>query len=175
MIRFIPPLLIAAVAVLLTGCSATWQLRAKCTTAQQCEVEGTIGGSFIVEKSGISLPIDVSSTVISVAGSTISVPASGMVTLRAVNSSSGSTVGVFSNGWVRNGSEIRFASPAAVNAWASSMYGATALEFSLDSFPVQAPQGLNVFSASLSHAGLVRAGQTTYWNAGCTQFYCDEP
>lgn len=174
--RFSAPFALS-IALLLTGCGGTWELRAKCTTAQLCEIEGEIGGTFLVQKSGGTgtVPIDVSSTRISVAGSTVLLQPTGMVTLRALNSTSGVTVGVMSTAWIRVGDEIRFTSPAAVNAWGNSMFGADSLEFQLDPFPAITTPGENAISARLIHAGQVRAGQSTYWNNNCEQFHCIEP
>lgn len=110
------------------------------------------------------------------AGSTVSLPASGTAALRAVNSATGATVGITSAGWTRIGTEIRFTSPAAVNAWGNAQIGADALEFELDSFAVSSAPGQNELSVTLLHQGQVRAAQTTLWNSGCGNFhYCDEP
>jgi len=170
----LPPPLVLSIVLLLTGCDAEWRVRAECSTRNQCSVSGEISGRIHRKSSGVIVPsIDVSSTVISIEGSTVSLPFEGIVTLKAMNSATGATIGVSTQSWSRVGTQIRFSSPLAVNAWANSQQGADSLAFELDPVSVVASQGSNELSVVLVHDGQARAAQSTFWTSNCSALQYD--
>lgn len=162
-----------------TGCSGTkWWVGGKCQSGKGCEVEGSIEGvikssasSLVARIHGATETFDAASFSLDMAGSTLTVPASGLVTIHLVESTSGAIVTSGTVPWRRDGSTIVLSDPDAVNRWALDHGGhADSLTYKLHPFPASSAYGElqvtsmyeGVANASATIIGAGSAGSCRY-------------
>lgn len=162
--------LMAAVAA--TGCAGSkWRVSGKCQSGKGCEVEGSIEG--VIKSSGANLVarlyesrevFDAASFSLDISGSTLSVPAQGLVTVNLVDSGSGATVTSATVPWRRDGTSIVLSNPDAVNQWALAHGGsADSLNYKLHPFPT--PSNYGELQVTSMYEGVTNASATIV-NAG---------
>lgn len=167
--RLIPLILIASIPLMGMSCSGVqWKVTAKCKTGGECEVGGEMGGTLPKQKGSLldmlylsGDTIDAAAFAIDVSDSSVSVPNTGNVTVRLVDSANNSTVASQNFPWVLNGSSIVLSDPNAVNNWAMQ-YGGNADTVKYDLSPFQTTQqvGTNTFVAEAIYDGDTRASDT---------------
>lgn len=172
--------LVAASTFGLSGCAGTTEIRASasCQSGAGCKAEASVvwksqPKSVITgktQRSGLAAVTSSSTTgdaglfVIDTSGSTTAIPSTGSVTLALSSSFSGAVLAARTFGWVRSGTEIRLADPAAVNSWLdANSGGADTLDYDLTPFTPTTVEGLNTFATQSVYAGEVVAASTYTW------------
>ena len=167
--RIIALMLLAAIPLMGFSCAGTsWKVTGKCKTGGECEIGGEIGGTLPKQKQTLlesiffaGDTIDAGSFNVDVSESSVSVPNTGNVTVRLVDSASSSIVASSNFPWVLNGASIVLANPTAVNDWAMQ-YGGTADSVQYDLSPFQTTQdmGINILAVAAIYDESVRATDT---------------
>lgn len=159
-------------AFILSGCAMkTMKAYGECSGKQtgggECKIgmeviwEGDGGGKKSIYNSLLStldvLP-DAASFELDTSGSTIPYPSNGSVVLRVKNSSTGAISASQTFAWIRTGTVIRVADPAAVNAWIYSNVGSgDSLSYDLAPFHSAYGNGLQVIAGQAKQEGITKA------------------
>lgn len=179
-------ILVPMMMVTVSGCAGTsWAIKGKCSSGGDCELSGEVGGTFNAEGddkipmlkrlvASYSVP-DAAALEIDVSGSNVQIPASGLVTIQLLDSSSGIVQAVGTFEWVKSGSKIRLANVNAVNSWALANGGsADSFKYDLHRFQTQGSQGVNTLQVAAQYEGVTKATSTTGWyrgrNNGCPDY-----
>lgn len=101
---------------------------------------------------------------VDVSQSNVTVPAHGSVTIKLVNSSTGSVLASRTFGWTRTGTTIKLSDPSAVNSWAQQNgSGADAVKYQMAAFSTSQNQGLNTLTMTDEYDGQIQASASTTW------------
>ncbi|MDX2299873.1 MAG: hypothetical protein NW204_09125 [Xanthomonadaceae bacterium] len=162
----------------LSGCSGVgWSVKGTCT-GSNCSVSGEIHGgpqqklmadgrqdTYLTAATASNLlEVDASAVVIDTSNSSIAIPASGNLTLKLVNSTSGYTLAARTFSWVKHGSEITLADPNSANVWIQENgVNADDLQYELAPFAIAEESGSNTFVTAVSYAGETQASSTFTW------------
>ena len=173
---FVATALLAMVGAL-TGCEGSWKINGECTTKSQCKIGGEIGGKFVVEKGFPASALqsimasgqvfDAAQFSIGLEGTSVGVPDAGMVTVKLIESSSGTVHAARAFPWSRRGGKLVLQDPDVVNDWAyASAGGSDGIAYELHPFSVVGAGSSNVLSLAVKYEGATRATSSTTWSAG---------
>lgn len=175
--RIIAVIFLATIPLMGFSCAGvTWKVTGKCKTGGECEVGGEMGGTLPKQKQTLletiffaGDTIDAGSFNVDVSESSVSVPNTGNVTVRLVESASNSIVASSNFPWVLNGTRIVLANPTTVNDWAMQ-YGGTADLVRYDLSPFQTTQevGTNTLAVAAIYEESVRATDTETFRGTAT-------
>ena len=144
----------------------------KCRSGEGCEVGGEISGTLPLAPKGDFAKavaagigsIDAGAFTLDVGDSTVTVPATGDVTVELIDSSTGLAQASRVFPWVRSGTVIRLQDPATVNAWAQASAGsADSVEYNLHKFQTDETPGWNTLAVASIYEGQTEAYATTTW------------
>lgn len=174
-------------ALMLSACSGTWEAEATCSSSGPCSVTGRVKGTFksaVDQGSTILQMIAQSASVmdaaqfsIDVSGSTVIVPANGLVTIKLIHSQTGAIQAQNTFSWVKSGTDLVLVNPNAVNSWAMSQGGtADSMDYALHPFTVSQGPGSNQLQAATQYEGTTYASAVSVWsrNGGNCGFTCEQ-
>ena len=151
---------------------AQYKVSGECSTGGGCTVGGEVSGTLPLAPKGefaamvaaVIGSVDAGSFTLDVSDSSVTVPASGYVTVDLVDSASGMTQASRVFPWIRSGTFITLGDPAAVNAWATTNAGnADSVEYNLHQFQTVESSGWNTLALAAEYEGMTEAFATTTW------------
>lgn len=151
---------------------AQYKVSGECSTGGNCTVRGEISGTLPLAPkgelaammAGVIGSVDAGSFSLDVSDSSVTVPATGYVTVSLVDSASGMTQASKVFPWARSGSVIALSDPAAVSAWATANGGtADSVDYDLHSFQTTETPGWNTLAIAAEYEGMTEAFSTTTW------------
>lgn len=161
---------------------AQYKVSGECSTGGNCTVRGEISGTlplapkgdFAAMMASVVGSVDAGSFYLDVSDSTVTVPASGYVTVGLVDSGTGTTLASRVFPWIRSGTVITLGDPEAVNAWATSNGGiADSVKYDLHQFQAEESPGWNTLAIAAEYEGATEAFATTTWKGA--QFCPNDP
>lgn len=144
----------------------------KCRSGDGCEVGGEISGTLPLAPKGdfakalatVIGSVDAGAFTLDVSDSTVTVPTTGYVTVKLIDSSTGSVQASKVFPWIRSGTLISLADPMAVNVWAEANAGsANSVEYNLHKFQTSESPGWNTLAVASNYEGQTEAYATTTW------------
>jgi hypothetical protein len=181
--HLLPALLLLALPLMGMSCSGmSYKASADCKTGGGgCTIHGEIGGTLpfapqgIVEQTLYALTgtADAGAFSLDMSDSTVTIPATGSLTVKLINSASGITRASKNFPWKRVGTNIVLTDPNSVNAWAMNNGGdADSVDYDLLPFVTSESNGWNTLAVAANYEGETQAYATTTWKA---QFCPNDP
>ncbi|WP_162349639.1 hypothetical protein [Pseudoxanthomonas gei] len=166
-----------AITGVLAGCEGSWKVQGECTSKNQCKIGGEIGGKFLIQQrnTGSTLETLLASGIVfdaaqfslALQGTNVGLPTNGLVTIKLMDSGTGTMHAAGAFPWRLVGGSIVLANPDSVNSWAyASASGADSIGYELHPFPVTGASAANVLSMSVNYEGTTRASSSITWSGG---------
>lgn len=179
--------LLLAIPLMGMKCSAEGTVECK----SGCGVKGTVRGEWEMLRNlpggdrllALADTFDAALWVMDVSQSNVTMPATGSVTIKLVNTATGAVRASATFPWTRTGNLVKLANPNAVNTWAAQNGGdADTLTYELAQFQTSQSTGTNTLAVAQKYNGdLLSAASTTWTGQVCPNDplvgirYCPDP